>query len=74
MTPVDNEKSSRPFDRTRHDHASETAEDYVEAIANPGYLGKSCGIDTGGLLEPVNQGDPEATAALAVRFKEEGVK
>jgi len=24
---------SRPFDRTRHDHASETAEDYVEAIA-----------------------------------------
>ena len=25
--------SSRAFDRTRHDHASETAEDYVEAIA-----------------------------------------
>ena len=33
MTLVDNEKPSRPFDRTRHDHASETAEDYVEAIA-----------------------------------------
>ena len=34
MTPVDNLKQSRPFDRTRHDHASETAEDYVEAIAS----------------------------------------
>jgi DtxR family manganese transport transcriptional regulator len=28
-----NTNRSRPFDRTRHDHASETAEDYVEAIA-----------------------------------------
>jgi DtxR family manganese transport transcriptional regulator len=27
-------KASRPFRRTRHDHASETAEDYVEAIAD----------------------------------------
>jgi len=27
------QKSSRPFRRTRSDHASETAEDYVEAIA-----------------------------------------
>ena len=26
-------KPSRPFSRTRRDHASETAEDYVEAIA-----------------------------------------
>ena len=27
-------KKSRPFRRTRRDHASETAEDYVEAIAD----------------------------------------
>ena len=28
-----NSSPTRAFDRTRHDHASETAEDYVEAIA-----------------------------------------
>ena len=34
MPPTDAKKKSQPFDRTRHDHASETAEDYVEAIAS----------------------------------------
>ena len=33
LSPPDTVKQSRAFDRTRHDHASETAEDYVEAIA-----------------------------------------
>ena len=34
MAQAKTAKRSQPFDRTRHDHASETAEDYVEAIAS----------------------------------------
>ncbi len=34
MARVNKVKRSQPFDRTRHDHARETAEDYVEAIAS----------------------------------------
>lgn len=33
MQPI-RSKVSRPFHRTRRDHASETAEDYVEAVAD----------------------------------------
>ena len=34
MARANKVKRSQPFDRTRHDHARETAEDYVEAIAS----------------------------------------
>ena len=34
MPQTNSVKRSLSFDRTRHDHASETAEDYVEAIAS----------------------------------------
>jgi len=48
--------------------------DYVEAFTNPGYLHKSREMDASDLLGCVEQGDPDATAALAVLLKENGFK